>query len=96
MRTNLDAAGGSLMAEAVSLALAEYVGRARARSCVEAAARRAREAGNVRSAWLKDPVINARLDAARIDALLDPAAYLGAASEFTDRGLAEYRRSTGT
>jgi 3-carboxy-cis,cis-muconate cycloisomerase len=94
MRANLDAGGGLLLAEAVSLALAEHVGRAEAKSCVAAAVRKAREGGDFRRALLSDPAISTHLDAARIDALLEPDAYLGASSDFIDRALAEYRRST--
>ncbi len=94
MQANLAAAGGLPMAEAVSLALAVHVGRAQAKANVGAAVQRSREAGGFRAALLNDPTISAHFDAARIDALLSPQNYLGAAGEFIDCVLTEYRRST--
>ncbi len=94
MRANLDASGGLLMAEAVSLALAGHIGRAEAKSRVEAAARGGSAQAGFREALLSDPVIALHLDRAHIDALLEPAAYLGAAGEFIDRVIGDYRRST--
>ena len=93
MRANLEIGGGLLMAEAVSLALAAHIGRARAKSHIEAAVRRTREGGDFREELLGDAVIAAHLDAARLDALLEPTAYLGASSQFIDRVLNDYRRS---
>ncbi len=94
MRANLDASGGVLMAEAVSLALAAHINRAEAKSRVEAAARGGSAQAGFREALLSDPVIALHLDRAHIDALLEPAAYLGAAGEFIDRVIGDYRRST--
>lgn len=93
MRANLETGGGLLMAEAVSLALAAHIGRARAKSHIEAAVRRTREGGDFREELLGDAVIAAHLDAARLEALLEPTAYLGASSQFIDRVLNDYRRS---
>ena len=92
MRANLDAGAGVLLAEAVSLALAAQLGRGLAKSRIEAAVQRAHEIG-FRAALLADPAITDHLDPRRIDALLDPANYLGAAGEFVDDVLHDYRRA---
>ncbi len=91
MRANLDATGGLLMAEAVSMALAERVGRAEAHARVEAASRRALDTRTpFRGALLADPAVTEALGPGRIDALLDPAARLGAADAFIDAVLREH------
>src|SRR4051794_10589649 len=76
MRENLQATGGLVLAEAVSTALAERVGRAEAHGLVQAAARRAADAGRpLRDELLDDPEID--LSSEQIDRALDPAGYLG-------------------
>ncbi|HYY77704.1 MAG TPA: 3-carboxy-cis,cis-muconate cycloisomerase [Actinomycetes bacterium] len=93
MRANLDAAGGLLMAESVTAALAEVVGRPRARELVERASRRAAAEGRpLRAVVLEAPEVAGRLGEAGVDAALDPAAYLGAAGELVDRALAAHDR----
>ena len=93
MRANLDAAGGLLMAESVTAALAEVVGRPRARELVERASRRAAAEGRpLRAVLLEAPEVAGRLGEAGVDAALDPAAYLGAAGELVDRALAAHDR----
>jgi len=84
MRANLEAAGGRLLAERVALALP-----AAARGAVgEAAA----ADGSFRAALLARPEVAAHVDAAALDALLDPAGYLGATAELIDRALARAGR----
>ncbi|MBE1464271.1 3-carboxy-cis,cis-muconate cycloisomerase [Kibdelosporangium phytohabitans] len=82
MRANVDMTGGLVMAEAVVTALAPAMGRATASEVVTELATSGRP---FRSALLTDPRIS--LSEEDIDKALDPAAYLGAANELTDRAL---------
>jgi 3-carboxy-cis,cis-muconate cycloisomerase len=93
MRENLDATGGRLLAERVVLALAPAAGRGAAKAAVQAAA--AAE-GSFRDALLAQPAVAERLDAAAVDALLDPATYLGASGELIARALARCDAELGT
>ena len=88
MAQNLDRTGGLILAEAVSMALAEFVGRAQAHEIVEAASRRAIAEGLALGAVLRqEPRVGAHLSGARIASLLSPAAYLGMTSAFIERAL---------
>jgi 3-carboxy-cis,cis-muconate cycloisomerase len=90
MRANLDATGGLLVAEQVSMALAASVGRQRAQELVQAAAGRAAEGGAFREELLAEPEIASRLGADGVDAALDPGRYLGSTSALIDRALAAH------
>jgi 3-carboxy-cis,cis-muconate cycloisomerase len=79
MRANLDAAGGALVAERVALALP-----AGARAAVKAAAA---SGAPFRDALLAQPELAAHLDPGALDALLDPAGYVGASDALIDRAL---------
>ncbi|MCC6626439.1 MAG: adenylosuccinate lyase family protein [Chloroflexi bacterium] len=90
MRRNLALTGGLLNAEAVMMALAPALGRQIAHDTVYAAAMQAIATGApFRDVLLATPLVAAHLDAATIDGLLAPAAYLGLATEMVDRVLAE-------
>ena len=92
MRENLDAAGGLVLAEAVSTALADKLGRGEAHQRVEAASRRALDTGSpLRDVLLDTPGVSDHLSAREIDRALDPAGYLGSADEFVTRVLNRYR-----
>ena len=96
MRANLHATGGIPLAERVVNALAPLVGHEAATRAVRRAVRRAAtdSLGTSRpfvDALLGDSLVAAHLDAARLDELLDPATYLGAAGLFIDRALAAHR-----
>jgi len=89
MRTNLDATGGLIMAEAVAFALAEKVGKQEAHHLVEAASKKAvAEKKSLRAVLEQDPKVTAHLDAKRIAQLLEPMAYQGASQTLIDRLLA--------
>jgi 3-carboxy-cis,cis-muconate cycloisomerase len=89
MRTNLDATGGLIMAEAVAFALAEKVGKPEAHHLVEAASKKAvAEKKGLREVLEKDAKITAHLDAKRIVQLLEPMAYQGISQTLIDRLLA--------
>ena len=89
MRTNLDATGGLIMAEAVAFALAEKVGKPEAHHLLEAASKKAvAEKKGLREVLEKDAKITAHLDAKRIVQLLEPMAYQGISQTLIDRLLA--------
>jgi 3-carboxy-cis,cis-muconate cycloisomerase len=78
MRANLDGEGGSIMAEAAMMAVADVVGRARAHALVSEASSTARSEGlSLRAALerILEPEILAAIPP--LDDLLDPASYLG-------------------
>jgi 3-carboxy-cis,cis-muconate cycloisomerase len=89
MRANLDATGGLIMAEAVTFALAEKVGKQDAHHLVEAASKKAvAEKKSFRAVLEQDPWITAHLEAERIAQLLEPMAYQGVSQTLIDRLLA--------
>jgi 3-carboxy-cis,cis-muconate cycloisomerase len=91
MRRNLEATGGMLMAESVSMALAERIGAERAQELMTAACRRATETGTtLREELASDPEVSGELSSEEIERALDPARYLGSAQAFVDRVLAAY------
>jgi len=86
MRSNLDATGGLIMAEAVTMALAERIGKADAHHLVEAASKKAvAERKDLRGVLTSDPKVSAHLDAEKIAALFEPMAYQGASQVLIDR-----------
>lgn len=92
MRENLDTTHGLIMAEAVSFALAEKIGKQDAHHLVEAASRKAvAEKKNLRDVLAQDERIAAHLDTAELAALFDPMAYQGSAQAFIDRLIAATR-----
>jgi 3-carboxy-cis,cis-muconate cycloisomerase len=96
MRKNLDATDGLIMAEAVTLALGEHIGRSQARQLVEAAARRAIAEGRPLRAVLGEVAeVGQHLPGDALGRLLDPAHYTGSAGHFIDRALAAARGGRG-
>jgi adenylosuccinate lyase len=94
MRRNLDASGGSLLAERVMLALGAAVGRQHAHDLIYEAAMLSFESRTPFAAVLKrDPRVTEHLDAATIDALLDPVQYTGLSALFVDRVCAQARQA---
>jgi 3-carboxy-cis,cis-muconate cycloisomerase len=92
MRANLEAAGGLLMAESVTMALAAHVGRPDAQQIVKAATARVADGGVAfRHALLDDPQVSAALSPEALDRALDPAGYLGSTDALIDRALASYQ-----
>ena len=89
MRANLDTTHGLIMAEAVTMALAEAIGKAKAHHCVEAASRTAaRENKPLREVLANDAEVSAHLSPEQLDRLFDPAGYQGVAQQLIDRLLA--------
>jgi 3-carboxy-cis,cis-muconate cycloisomerase len=92
MRENLAATDGLVLAESVSMAMAERVGRLAAHELVAAASRRALDAGRpLRDELLDDAEIRSQLSPEEIDTALDPARYLGSAEALVERALTRYR-----
>ena len=93
-RRNLALAGGTLMAEALSVALAAHLGRIDAQHAVKAASERAiREGITLERAALEDTRISDILSTDEIEHALDPARYLGSTDALIDRALASFRRN---
>lgn len=85
MRANLALLGDAVMAERLSFALADRLGRRDAHDLVSRA--------NSSTAKLRDAVLSDErnvLTPAELDELLDPTTYLGSADRFVDRALGLY------
>ncbi len=90
MRANLDLLGGLLLSERIMLALGKMIGKQTAHEVVHDIAMTAHESGKpFRQALLDDERVSPHLDAARIDALLDPAGYIGSCEALVDDVLAQ-------
>jgi 3-carboxy-cis,cis-muconate cycloisomerase len=88
MRANLDARLGLAQAEAVSVALAQKLGRSEAHELLRNAVKRAAETQKHLATILQEtPEVTAHLDATEIEKLLDPNNYLGSARSFIERVL---------
>ena len=89
MRVNLGATHGLIMAESVTMALAEKIGKSEAHHLVEAASKSA-VAGNkeLREVLMRDPKVTRHLDAGKIAGLFEPMAYQGVSQALIDRLLA--------
>ena len=89
MRVNLDATRGLIMAEAVTFALAETIGKSDAHHLVEAASKKA-AAGqqHLRDVLASDPKVTAHLGADELAKLFEPMAYQGVSQALIDRLLA--------
>jgi 3-carboxy-cis,cis-muconate cycloisomerase len=89
MRRNLDLTQGLIVAEAVMMGLAPFVGRQIAHDLVYAACRRSLEGGGTLGAVLAAmPEVTAHLDDTARARLLDPVNYVGMAPAMVDRVLA--------
>src|ERR1700704_979541 len=89
MRVNLDATHGLIMAEAVTMALAEKVGNSEAHHLVEAASKKAvTEKKDLRDVLAKDAKVTADLNADSRTKLWEPMAYQGVSQALIDRLLA--------
>lgn len=92
MRDNLELTRGLVLAEAVSIALAQRIGRETAHQLVERCCRQAvAEQRHLRAVLGDSPEVTAQLSAAELDGLLDPAHYLGQARRWVERALAEHQ-----
>ncbi|OLF55512.1 3-carboxy-cis,cis-muconate cycloisomerase [Pseudomonas chlororaphis] len=91
MARNLDLTHGLVLAEAVSIALAQRLGRETAHHLLEHCCKRAvAEQRHLRAVLGEEPRVTAELSAAELDRLLDPAHYLGQAQAWVERAVAEH------
>jgi 3-carboxy-cis,cis-muconate cycloisomerase len=85
MTRNLEITRGLIYAEAVTMALGQDIGRAKAHALVEGACGRARkETQHLRDVLGENSVVRKHLPAEALEALFDPRRYLGMAEEFVD------------
>ncbi|MEV4149379.1 lyase family protein [Amycolatopsis sp. NPDC049691] len=88
MRANVASTHGLIVSERLSAVLAPLLGKAKAKELLGEASRRAvREDRPLRDVLDELPAITDVLTPAALDALLDPAAYTGAAGALVDRAL---------
>jgi 3-carboxy-cis,cis-muconate cycloisomerase len=91
MIRNLDLTQGLVLAEAVSIVLAQRVGRDTAHHLLEQCCKRAvAEQRHLRAVLGDEPQVTAELSDAELDRLLDPAHYLGQAHTWVERAVAEH------
>lgn len=94
MRANLDTTHGLIMAEAVTMALADKIGKSDAHHLIEDASRKAvASKRHLRDVLADDARVTAHLDAARLTKLFDPLAYQGASQALIDRLLASLNKT---
>jgi 3-carboxy-cis,cis-muconate cycloisomerase len=94
MRQNLEETHGLIFAEAISMALAEKIGKAKAYETVEEACDAARKDGRHLRDVLHGDGITKQFAADEIDGLFDASKYLGMAEEFVDRIVAANKKAT--
>ncbi|KAA0984912.1 3-carboxy-cis,cis-muconate cycloisomerase [Pseudomonas sp. ANT_J28] len=95
MARNLDLTQGLVLAEAVSIVLAQRVGRDTAHHLLEQCCKRAvAEQRHLRAVLGDEPQVTAELSNAELDHLLDPAHYLGQAHTWVERAVAEHSALT--
>jgi 3-carboxy-cis,cis-muconate cycloisomerase len=88
MRSNLGISQGLIAAEAVMMGLAPALGRHAAHDVVYDACRKVNEkGGTLAGALAAMPEVSAHLDRAAIEALTDPANYLGLSAQMVDQAL---------
>jgi 3-carboxy-cis,cis-muconate cycloisomerase len=89
MRANLDLTHGLIMAEAVSMKLAEKIGKDEAHKLVEDASKRAAsKRRHLKDVLLEDEAVTGKIAAKDIEKLFDPMNYQGVAQLFISRLLA--------
>ncbi|SDT43651.1 3-carboxy-cis,cis-muconate cycloisomerase [Pseudomonas sp. Z003-0.4C(8344-21)] len=95
MGRNLELTQGLVLAEAVSIVLAQRVGRDTAHHLLEQCCKRAvAEQRHLRAVLGDEPQVTAELSGAELDDLLNPAHYLGQAHVWVERAVAEHNALT--
>lgn len=95
MSRNLELTQGLVLAEAVSIVLAQRVGRDTAHHLLEQCCKRAvAEQRHLRAVLGDEPQVTAELSDAELDDLLNPAHYLGQAHVWVERAVAEHNALT--
>jgi 3-carboxy-cis,cis-muconate cycloisomerase len=86
MQKNLETTGGLIFAEAITMALARFLGKSQAHHVVESCARQAlSNQAHLRDVLHGNEEVTTHLSPAEIDELFDPLSYGGAAKEFISR-----------
>src|SRR5690348_12022347 len=94
MQANLNASGGLIMSESLSVTLARKIGRPEAFRLVQSMGKQVGGSGKtLRQAALENGKVRAVLAPEEIDGALDPVRYLGSVDVFIDRALAAYGRA---
>jgi 3-carboxy-cis,cis-muconate cycloisomerase len=94
MRANLDTTNGLIMAESVTFALAEKLGKSEAHHLVEAASKKAvAEKKALHDVLAGDPKVTQQFDAKKLADLFEPMAYQGVSQALIDRLLASLDQS---
>ena len=89
MQANLQMTHGLIMSEAVMMGLAPHIGRNQAHDVVYDACAKCADGGmTLRGVLIADDRIAKHLSEAEIDAMLDPANYLGVAPQMVDQVIA--------
>ena len=92
MGANLDLTGGLIMAEALTMALAQKVGRPEAQRIVKTLCSSSVRSGiPLLQAALAETLVRSHLSSEEIEHALDPNNYLGSTGIFIDHALASYR-----
>ena len=92
MAANLELTRGLVLAEAVSIALAQRIGRDAAHHLVEQCCKQAvKEGAHLRDVLGANAEVTEQLSAEELDRLLDPAHYLGQAQRWIERAVAQSR-----
>jgi len=95
MARNFELTQGLVLAEAVSIVLAQRVGRDTAHHLLEQCCKRAvAEQRHLRAVLADEPQVTAELSGAELDDLLNPAHYLGQAQVWVERAVAEHNALT--
>ena len=93
MLENLELTQGLVLAEAVSIALAQRIGRDAAHHLVEQCCRQAVQQGvHLRAVLGANAEVSAELSATELERLLDPAHYLGQARRWVQRAVAKHQQ----
>ena len=96
MRDNLGASGGLMLAEAISMAMAESLGKNEARRLIQKLSKQAVDTQvPFVTALLNDATIQGHLSPQTVKQLLKPENYLGSAEAMIDRVLAAYSAQEG-
>jgi 3-carboxy-cis,cis-muconate cycloisomerase len=91
MLENLELTQGLIYAEAISMALAQRIGKPEAHTILEAASRQAvSEHRHLLEVLAGDPLVTAHLKMDELKRLFDPRSNHGAAERFIDRVLATH------
>src|SRR6516165_10034120 len=95
MKQNLGISKGLIVAEAVMMGMAPFIGRQQAHDVVYDACRTVNErGGTLAEALIAIPAVTQHFDRAAIDRLTDPANYLGLAPQMVDQAI-ELSRANG-